>query len=45
MNVRITFSYMVFFQKSLGNVVTVVMMIDDDPGVCVKSRFLCCVNV
>lgn len=26
MNVRITFSYMVFFQKSFGNVVTVVMM-------------------
>lgn len=34
MNVRITFSYMVFFfffQKSFGNVV----MIDSDDGVCV----------
>lgn len=43
MNVRITFSYMVFFfffQKSFGNVVMIVMM-----EFVFMSRFLCCVNV
>jgi len=45
MNVRITFSYMVlsFFQKSIGNVVMIVMMMILE--FVFKSRFLCCVNV